>query len=717
MKKIILILMIPFFTLFSQPLTGIKTIGATGDYLTFQDAVTALTANGVGAGGVVFNVQPGFYPERISIPALTGLTESSRLVFNGGGAATLNGTGTAATTDAMVTVTANDYITFDGINIADGGTSTADQVELGWLITGTGTKGSNFITIQNSSVTMGGGTPFPPTASRGIVFRSAATAVEGSQNNNLINNVTINRVSWGIQIAGRATTAGAPTFPDFNNEIRNCKLGSNSRIGHFSNSSSIGIAIASQKNVKVTGNSIDSVITTTATAPILPVSISGISVDNAGGEISYNKIHNIRYNGPGGSSPNGIRISIILNDTMKIFNNFISTVFKSEFTPPSDNSVYAKGIWLFNQTGGGGTGLVHYNTIFMEGDTPVSYASVGFYLNAASVGTSFAVLRNNIIINNIVPTNASANVYINSSYAVIDGNNARTQLISNNNLLYVGDTSAFVGQIGRILGGTVTNAKTITDWRTVAQSDSESVSKMVNFINGSGGDLHLTGASIADPALTAAPISWIVDDIDRDARHAITPYMGGDESLFPIPVQLTAFTAAQKGSNVILNWTTATELNNAGFEVEKSSNGVVFNKVGFVKGNGTSTDITVYSYTDIGAAGISYYRLKMIDFDGSYEYSDLVEVSFIINDYLLEQNYPNPFNPSTVISYTIPSDSYVRLAIYNTLGEEVALLVNSEMKTGSYNINFSGERLASGFYFYKIEAGAFVSVKKMLLIK
>ena len=571
MKKLILILLIPCLNLFSQPLTGTKTIGASGDYNTFLEAITALTSNGVGTGGVIFNVQPGIYPERISIPSLTGTSAANQVLFHGAGTVTIKGTGTSATNDVMVTLTACDYITFDSINVEDGGTSTADQVEYGWLITGTGTKGSTFITIQNSSVTLGGGTPFPPTASRGIVIRSAATTVEGANNNNLINNVTINKTTWGISLAGKANLQGQPTFPDFNNEIRNCKLGTTSRIGHFSASSSIGISIASQKGVKVTGNTIDSVITTTVTAPILPVSISGISVDNASGEISYNKIHNIKYYGPGGSSPNGIRISIIANDTMRIFNNFISDIFKSDFTPPADNSTYLKGIWLFKQTGGGGTALAYYNTIFLNGETPVSYASVGFYLAASSSGTSFAVLKNNIIINNIIPTNSVPNVYGNSAYAVIDGNTTRANLISNNNLLFAADTAAHIGQLGRLLGSAVINAKTLQEWQTISQSDSQSVSKPVTFVNEAAGDLHLSGSSVGDFDLKAVPVSWITNDIDKDNRDPVTPYMGADENMLPIPVELSSFTAVQNGVNVVLTWTTATEVNTLGFEIEKSS--------------------------------------------------------------------------------------------------------------------------------------------------
>jgi hypothetical protein len=194
--------------------------------------------------------------------------------------------------------------------------------------------------------------------------------------------------------------------------------------------------------------------------------------------------------------------------------------------------------------------------------------------------------------------------------------------------------------------------------------------------------------------------------------------MGADENMIPVPVQLSSFTAVQNGGNVVLTWITATEVNTSGFEVEKSSNNTVFNKIGFVKGNGSSTEITVYTYTDKNEAGNVYYRLKMIDLDGSFEYSPSVEFSSVnVNSFTLEQNYPNPFNPSTVISYTVPVDGFVKLAVYNSLGEEVALLVNANLNAGSYNVEFNGNNLTSGIYFYKLQAGEFTSVKKMMMIK
>jgi hypothetical protein len=725
MKTILLLILIFTFNLFPQGLTGIKTIGSGGNYETFQAAINDLVSSGVGTGGVIFNVFPGIYPERISIASFTGSSEENRVVFQASGTAVIKGTGTSATTEAMVTLTACNYVTFDGINVEDGGTSSADQVEIGYLITGTATVGSNHIIIKNCSVTMGGGAVYGSRFTRGIIIRSAATASEGSNNNNLISNVIINKVAWGIQVAGRATLAGVPTFPDFNNEIKGCILGNNSWIGHNEPSSGIGILLSSQKYARVHNNTIDSVIIETATAPVLPVSVSGISVDNASGEIYNNKINNIKYYGPGGSSPNGIRISIIENDTMKIYNNFISNVFKSEFIPPSDNSVYSKGIWLFKQSGGGGTALIHFNTIVMEGEFPISYSSAGFYLAKTSTGTSFALLTNNIIINNIVPINFTPHQYGNSAYAIIDGNSERDYLVNDYNLLFVADSNALIGQIGRQLGTTVVNAPTFAEWQNISQGDSNSVSKEVSFVNLAAGDLHLAGSSIGDYDLAAAPVSWITFDIDNQIRDNV-PYKGADEDMIPIPVELSSFAADVNDRTVELKWSTATETNSLSFQVERTTAETEsWSLIADLKAAGTTTERKDYSFTDRNLNSGSYlYRLKMVDFDGTYKYSQTVEVEIgIPMEFTLSQNYPNPFNPTTKINYQVPVDASVTIELFDVTGQKVATLVSQDLKAGYHTVEVSGLRLASGMYIYRmtavsVESGKnFMDVKKMMMLK
>lgn len=186
-----------------------------------------------------------------------------------------------------------------------------------------------------------------------------------------------------------------------------------------------------------------------------------------------------------------------------------------------------------------------------------------------------------------------------------------------------------------------------------------------------------------------------------------------------IPVELSSFTASVSENNVNLNWSTATELNNSGFEVERKTGSGSYEKVGFVPGFGTTTETKSYSFTDQSVAVGSYsYRLKQMDFDGTFAYSN--EVNVEVNPplvFALEQNYPNPFNPATMINYSIPQDGFVNLSVYNLLGEKVATLINSNQKAGRYEVNFDASKFASGVYFYSIEAGSYKSVKKMLLMK
>ena len=188
---------------------------------------------------------------------------------------------------------------------------------------------------------------------------------------------------------------------------------------------------------------------------------------------------------------------------------------------------------------------------------------------------------------------------------------------------------------------------------------------------------------------------------------------------YVVPVELTSFEATAAGDNVNLKWSTATEENNYGFEVQRKTGDGEFQKVGFIPGSGTTTEIKNYSYNDSKLAGGTYtYRLKQQDYNGTFEYSN--EIQVIVNVplvYSLEQNYPNPFNPSTKIAYTLADEGLVTLAIYNLLGERVAVLVNDVQKAGKYNIEFKAGDLASGVYIYKLSTPSFTSSKKLLLMK
>jgi hypothetical protein len=186
-----------------------------------------------------------------------------------------------------------------------------------------------------------------------------------------------------------------------------------------------------------------------------------------------------------------------------------------------------------------------------------------------------------------------------------------------------------------------------------------------------------------------------------------------------IPVELTSFTASAGNGNVTLNWTTASEINNRGFEVERRTVDGKTVTLGFVQGAGTTTEIQNYTFVDKSVlSDLYYYRIKQVDFDGRYEYSDEVEVdAFGEIAFGLVQNYPNPFNPSTLIKYNLPQAGFVNLAVYNSIGEEVALLVNSQMEAGIHEISFNAGNLPSGIYIYRLQMNDQLSAKKMLLTK
>ena len=196
-----------------------------------------------------------------------------------------------------------------------------------------------------------------------------------------------------------------------------------------------------------------------------------------------------------------------------------------------------------------------------------------------------------------------------------------------------------------------------------------------------------------------------------------------------LPVELISFTAAPINDGVLLEWQTSTEVNNFGFQVQRT---IINSKlkiknwedVGFVQGSGNANSSKSYSFTDATPpSGMVQYRLKQIDNDGKYNYSDIVEVNVETpTQFALEQNYPNPFNPTTTIKYSVPKiinhkSSIINLKIYDILGNEVATLVNENKAPGNYEVNFDGSNLSSGVYFYRLETGSFTSVKKLMLIK
>lgn len=194
---------------------------------------------------------------------------------------------------------------------------------------------------------------------------------------------------------------------------------------------------------------------------------------------------------------------------------------------------------------------------------------------------------------------------------------------------------------------------------------------------------------------------------------------GPDNTL--LPVELASFTSSVNENNTKLKWSTVNELNNSGFEIQRTNaNENSWKKINFVNGNGTTNEIKEYSYEDRNIASGKYqYRLKQIDFNGNYKYYELsneVEIR-VPKKFNLSQNYPNPFNPATKISFELPRTSKVKLSVYDVTGKLASELVSEQRAAGYYTVEFNGSNLASGTYFYVLQAEDFSAVKKMVLLK
>jgi photosystem II stability/assembly factor-like uncharacterized protein len=223
------------------------------------------------------------------------------------------------------------------------------------------------------------------------------------------------------------------------------------------------------------------------------------------------------------------------------------------------------------------------------------------------------------------------------------------------------------------------------------------------------------------------PVDELVLQTGTNTLFAFTHGRGVWKTTSPLPVELSSFNAVTEKNNVHLDWRTETEINNYGFEVEKSitdennsSENLSFSKIAFVAGNGSSNVPHDYSYTDESTAPGNYvYRLKQIDSDGDINYSNLVFVKLDGNSFGFElaQNYPNPFNPTTQINYKVSEQGHITIKVFSISGEEITTLVNENKNAGLYNVKFDGSRLPSGVYIYQLKEGKNSEIKKMILLK
>lgn len=425
-------------------------------------------------------------------------------------------------------------------------------------------------------------------------------------------------------------------------------------------------------------------------------------------KVAYNRIYNLANTAT--STVRGITVSSSSNGgTLQIYNNMISL--------PLDNgtktSIY--GVQLAGT--GDYTAELFYNTIYIgglhTGGTAGNIISAGFVKSNTGDTSSFSA-KNNLIINR--RTGGTSGTFHTASF--ISSTTAGVLDVDFN--IYYGSDSA---ALHAGWGGFVYNS--ISQYRDSA-APHEQNSGFVNASFVDSLDLHLAGSSVGDLNLAGTPIAWITDDYDGNTRSGSKPYVGADEGLVPLPVELASFSANVSDNNVVLTWTTVTELNSKSFVIERMASGGSWSAAGEVSAAGFSTEIRTYSFTDRNVpAGTYSYRLKTVDFDGSYKFSPVIEVSLgVPTEFAVSQNYPNPFNPSTTVDFQLPADARVTMELYTVTGEKAATLLNGELSAGYHKqmIDAASLRLTSGIYIYRFTAVSsdgkeFRQIKKMTLLK
>ena len=437
-----------------------------------------------------------------------------------------------------------------------------------------------------------------------------------------------------------------------------------------------------------------------------------------------------------------------------------------DFVLTSDATLQIGSISGISLTGTSGnirsTGVRYFN----------QFANYVYNGSAAQItGTGLPFLVKNLTVNNVNGVTLNANTLVSGTLNLLNGN-----LLTGPNTLSLGTSISNLGTLtnsaGKILGNFnrwISNSSNIlfpvgtsaTKYTPVELSNVVgSGTFIVNAIpgmhpNAPGSNLLQMYWKLTNGGLTSADltfhyldadvvgdenqyelgryngISWdIISPISLNTTNNTASIAGinsfsdwtlGEDGA--LPVELKSFTATTIASKVRLNWNTATEINNYGFEIERAktltSSLLVWEKIGFVNGSGNSNSPKSYTFIDDNVSSEKYsYRLKQIDNDGQFEYSSPVQIDLSsLSTFPLHQNYPNPFNPSTTIQFSLPAALNVKIIIFNLLGQEIRTLVNETKEAGIHEIIFDAQNLNSGVYIYKIEAGSYIQTRKMTLIK
>ncbi|OGU63627.1 MAG: hypothetical protein A2W30_09690 [Ignavibacteria bacterium RBG_16_36_9] len=662
---------------------GTYTIGTGGYFPTIDSAFNKLSIDGI-AGEVILELVDYLYTAPVASSftlngPISGTGSTSRVTIKpvNNVASKIEGNG-----EAVFIFNNVSYLTIDGISLTGQTTLTIhalDNNQFGWNDCIDINKNSDHNIIQNINF-----------ISDDIddntidIFLSATSGSTESPDSNIIQNNFIKKGAVGIIVSAYNA---APNTRVTGNIIRGNQVGSET-------DSLIGWGIQTEKSMStiIEDNIVQNLTLNNSYDEYLCRGISSYWGD--GDVIRNNVVHSIKssggYQGVGILLCGGLVSSHYGNDNL-IYNNM---VYDIQSTSSATNSSVA-GIQMWYQN----NPKIYYNTIYLSGNGSNQQGSASLYISHTCTNIE---AKNNILVNtrDESPYFASAIYDYSSSNLTSDYNDF---YVDSFEYSYLGYSDGFL-------------YKTLPEWQAIGK-DLHSITEMPHF---AAPELHINSSLLTNIESHATPITGITSDFDGNLRNATTPDIGADEfNGTVIPVELISFTAIAYGKEAILNWSTATELNNNSFEVQRKAAESEFATIGIVKGQGTTTNQKEYSYTDKDLVdGKYFYRLKQIDYDGSYEYSNVIEVDVrLLDKFNLEQNYPNPFNPSTKISWQSPVSSWQTLKVYDVIGNEVATLVDEEMEAGYHTIDFNASELPSGVYFYKIAAGNFVKTKKMILLR
>jgi hypothetical protein len=529
----------------------------------------------------------------------------------------------------------------------------------------------------------------------GIVM-SAAQGASISITNNTVMNLsslcttasTTNGLK-GIYITGASTVSTTVS----GNTIR--KLYSESTNPSVDQSSAIvGISCtASGAGVQtVSNNTISALMSGAITGAIHVAGIYyGSTATGNPGRIERNFIHSLSASPSNGSA----LISGITQGagTIKlvITNNMVRLGFDSTGAPATgphfitgiQKTTGSENVTVFNSVNIGGTG--------------VSNGVAGSFAYRSN-GAGTDSLMNNIFVN--TRTNASTGA---NHYAIALSTVATLKI--NANAYY---STSVLGQFA------AADKATITDWRTATSQDLNSVSTPVNFVSGT--DLHLTGASLGDANLVGKPLAAYTTDIDNQTRHLLYPYMGADETTPSLPVVLTGFAARKVSENVLLQWTTASENNVSHFEVERSFDVKTFVYVSKTKAAGNSNTVINYQYTDkdiFKTQNLVYYRLKIMDNDGSFEYSQTRTVRNDEKSVTLNSVYPNPFTDQLQLTVDAEQNQSVKVELMSITGKLIAT-ETFVVKQGMNTLLFNTAELQPGMFIVSIQLNGQKQQSKVL---